>query len=132
MPLPPDRPVIFFDGVCNLCNRTVQWVLRHDRKGQFLFAALQSDAGTEAKAAAGGVESVVLWWDGGYHTASDAALGIGRLLGGPWRFFATLGSAIPKGLRDRVYRWIACNRYRWFGRRDACMMPAPELRARFL
>jgi predicted DCC family thiol-disulfide oxidoreductase YuxK len=135
MPNPP--AIILFDGVCNLCNGFVQFVIRHDVVGRFRFAALQSEAGqallrqyhlpTPAEP-----DSVVLVLDGRAATHSAAALGILHGLGGSWRWLARLGRVFPRSLRDAVYRLIARHRYRWFGRQEACWLPTPELRARFL
>lgn len=135
--LPDERPVLYFDGVCNLCNRSVQFVIRHDKKGRFLFAPLQSAAGAEIQqkleSLNGGrvPDSLVLSWKGKLRTESDAALHTAGLLGFPWNL-ASLLLLVPRFLRDLLYRWVARNRYRWFGRQDACMMPTPELKARFL
>jgi predicted DCC family thiol-disulfide oxidoreductase YuxK len=131
----PGGPVVLFDGVCNLCNGSVRFVVRHDRRGRFRFASLQSEAG-QALLRRHGLDpadlfSVVLVDGGRVTTRSDAALDVARGLGGAWRA-AGLLRAVPRPVRDRVYDWVARNRYRWFGRRDACMLPSPELRARFL
>jgi predicted DCC family thiol-disulfide oxidoreductase YuxK len=128
--------VILFDGVCNLCNASVQWVLRHDRKGIFRFAALQSEIGQQLLQQAGhhnsgALDSVVLIDGVQVFTHSDAPLEVARRLGGVW---ATLYIFrwIPRPLRDAVYRWIARNRYRWFGRQEQCLLPRPEWKERFL
>ncbi len=129
-------PVLFFDGICNLCNSAVQFVIRHDKEGRIRFASLQSEAGQIAVAAVlakeGAVPDSLIFLDkGAYYTRSDAALHVAALLDGPWkglrhlRFFSRL-------IRDAVYRLVARNRYRLFGKRDACMMPAPALKSRFL
>ena len=130
-----DHPVILFDGVCNLCNGFVQFVIAHDPSARFHFASLQSDA---AAALLNGrptnrpiPDSIVLVEDGRLFTESSAALRIARALGLPWSLTYAL-IAVPKPLRDAVYAWVARNRYRWFGKRDVCMMPTPELRGRFL
>lgn len=135
--MPHALAIILFDGVCNLCNGFVQFVIRHDAAGRFRFAALQSEAGqallrqhqlpTPAEP-----DSVVLVTDGRAYTHSAAALGILQGLGGGWRQLGRLGQVFPRFLRDAVYRLIARYRYRWFGRQDACWLPTPELRARFL
>lgn len=131
-----ERPVLYFDGVCNLCNRSVQFVIRHDRKKRFLFAALQSPAGQQIqekiKEERGKVpDSLVLSWKGKIYTESDAALHAARLLGGFTGLLAVF-LVLPRFIRDPLYRFIARNRYRWFGRKDACMVPTPELKSRFL
>lgn len=128
-------PVLFFDGVCNLCNASVQWVLRHDRRGQFRFAALQSELGRQVLAQhginAGALDTVVLLAEGRVYTRSDAALELLRRLGGPWAGLSIL-RRLPRPLRDAVYNWIARNRYRWFGRQESCWLPRPEWKSRFL
>ena len=128
-------PVLLFDGVCNLCNASVQWVLDHDPKGIFYFAALQSPTG-EALLQAHGLSSgqfdtVVLVDGDRLFTRSDAALEICRRLGGWWSLLSIF-YVVPRALRNAIYNWIARNRYRWFGKREACMMPRPEWRHRFL
>lgn len=128
-------PVILFDGVCNLCNASVQWVLQRDRAGQFRFAALQSETGQHLLAAHGldqaSFDTVVLADGDRIFTRSDAALEIARRLGGPWSWLAVL-RWIPRRLRDAVYNWVARNRYRWFGRQEACLLPRPEWKERFV
>src|ERR1044071_9512920 len=128
-------PLILFDGACNLCNASVAWVVEHDHHGLFRFASLQSAAGKAALAAANGEavlpDSMVLIDEAGVHTRSEAAIRIASRLNFPWRL-ARGGKLLPKPLRDWAYDAIARNRYRWFGRRELCPAPAPELRARFL
>ncbi len=127
--------IVVFDGVCNLCNGVVQLIIRHDPDGYFQFASLQSDAGKTLLESHGinilQPESVVLVRDGRVFTMSDAALEITRDMGAPFSWIYPL-IVLPKGLRDWVYKIVARNRYRWFGRRDACMMPTPDLKRRFL
>jgi len=131
----PPSEVILFDGVCNLCNGFVQFVIERDPHARFKFAALQSAA---AAALLNGhrkleplPDSIVLVEDGHLYAQSTAALRVARGLGLPWSL-AYAFVIVPKPLRDVVYAWVARNRYQWFGRRDACMVPTPELRARFL
>ncbi|HEV2733553.1 MAG TPA: thiol-disulfide oxidoreductase DCC family protein [Longimicrobiaceae bacterium] len=127
--------VVLFDGVCNLCNGSVQFIVRHDPAGRFRFASLQSEAGRALLRRHGldpeDLFSVILVEDGRAHSRSDAALRIAGGLSGGWRAAGGL-RVVPRPLRDLVYGWVARNRYRWFGRRDACMIPTPELRGRFL
>jgi predicted DCC family thiol-disulfide oxidoreductase YuxK len=124
--------VLYFDGVCNLCNASVQWIIRRDKKEQFLFAPLQSERGEAAQKEAGQkLDSIILQHEGKLMTRSDAALKIAGLLGAPWSWLTML-RIFPAGLRNTVYDWIARNRYRWFGKKDACMLPTPALRSRFL
>ncbi|MFN0014934.1 MAG: thiol-disulfide oxidoreductase DCC family protein [Saprospiraceae bacterium] len=128
-------PILLFDGVCNLCNTSVQWVLKRDRRGLFRFAALQSEAGKALLASSGlsseHYDSAVLLIDGQALTRSDAALGVLRWLGAPWSWLAVL-IWLPRGWRDTVYEWVARNRYRWFGRQEKCLLPRPEWKQRFL
>ncbi len=132
------RPVILFDGVCNLCNSAVQWVIERDQDRRFYFASLQSEAARrELERVLGQDEiaalpdSIVLLDSDGVHTRSAAALRIARGLGGPFALLR-LGVVLPRPIRDAIYDLIARNRYRWFGRRDTCMTPTPDIAARFL
>lgn len=132
-----EHPVILFDGVCNLCNGAVQFVIERDPKGRFRFASLQSDAGGELlrthglKVPEGDPESIVLIEGGKAYECSSAALKIARgLSGGWWLLYAFM--IVPSFIRDLVYRWIAANRYRWFGKSEECWVPTAELRTRFL
>ncbi len=131
-----DHPVLVFDGVCNLCNRAVQYVIKRDKKKRFLFAALQSAAGrriAEGLLKSGGraADSVILYYRGKYYIKSGAVLKTAWLLGGFSRLLAA-GLLLPPFLRNIVYDWVAAGRYRWFGRSEACMVPAPGLKDRFL
>jgi len=129
--------ILLFDGVCNLCNTTVNFILDRDPTGYFRFAALQSDAGARAlracgrEAVAGDPGSVILIEDGRVHERSDAMLRVVRHLSGAWPLLSVF-LLVPRPVRDTVYRWIARNRYRWFGRSEQCRIPTPELRERFL
>ena len=129
-------PVILFDGVCNLCNGFVQFVIARDPAGRFSFGALQSAAAQRLLAAmpapaAPLPDSVILVEDGRLWMRSDAALLVARRLTFPWAL-AYAFIVVPRPLRDWVYDWVARNRYRWFGKRDVCMVPTPALRSRFL
>jgi predicted DCC family thiol-disulfide oxidoreductase YuxK len=130
-----EHDVILFDGVCNLCNGWVRFVIRRDRGHHYRFAPLQSSVARRILAAAGvdpeALDSVVLVEGGRAYTRSDAALRILRRLGRGWPALALL-RVVPRFVRDIVYDWIAAHRYRWFGRQAVCMVPTPELRARFL
>jgi predicted DCC family thiol-disulfide oxidoreductase YuxK len=129
------HPVVLFDGVCNLCNATVRFVVARDPAARFRFAPLQSAAGGSLLARSGlaprGLDSVVLVDGGRAWQRSDAAIRIAAGLGGAWRL-ALAFLVVPRPLRDALYDFIARNRYRWFGRHDACPVPTPEQRARFL
>ena len=125
---------ILFDGVCNLCNGFVQFVIPRDPTGRFSFASLQSPAAARLLADCAPAplpDSIVLYDDGVLYTESAAVLRIARGLRFPWN----LGYAfiiVPRPVRDWAYRIVARNRYRWFGKRDVCMVPTPDLRRRFL
>ena len=128
-------PIVFFDGVCNLCNGAVNFLLDHDHQGRLRFAPLQGttfEALRSENPGLAGLDSLVLADGEGLHVRSTAALGLCRYLGWPWRWLGPLGLLVPRPLRDWVYDRVARNRYSWFGRRDACRVPTPALRARFL
>jgi predicted DCC family thiol-disulfide oxidoreductase YuxK len=129
------KATILFDGVCNLCNGFVQFVIARDPGAHFRFAALSSPAAERLLAEAGVTlpipDTIVLLENGAVFYRSDAALRVARGLTFPWPLAYGL-VAVPRFIRDRVYDFIAARRYRWFGRRDACMIPTPDLRARFL
>ncbi len=132
----PAQPVLYFDGVCNLCNGAVQFVIRHDRKKQFMFASLQSASGSEAQEAIKKVygmvpDSIILFYNNTYYTKSTAIIRTGMLLGGLYTLMGIL-LAVPKLIRDAVYNGVAKKRYKWFGKKDECMIPTPELKSRFL
>ncbi len=127
--------VILFDGVCNLCNGSVQFIIARDPAAQFRFAPLDSPAARrligESGVSSPLPDSMVLVEQGRLYTRSDAALRITRRLRFPWPLLYAV-VILPRRLRNALYDLIARNRYRWFGKRDACMVPTPELRARFL
>ena len=127
--------LVLFDGVCNMCNGFVQFVIARDPDGCFQFGALQSSAARrvlDLHDRRGAVpETLVLIEDGDVFTASTAALRVARRLPFPWRL-AAIFLATPRPLRDWIYGAIARRRYRWFGKRDHCMVPAPEIRSRFI
>lgn len=135
MPTPRTHAIVLFDGVCNLCNTSVNYIIDHDTDGYFKVASLQSDAAQALLAdyalPADYLDSLVLVEDGEVYMRSTAALRIARRLDGAVRLL-TIFLAIPEPLRDIVYAWIARNRYRWFGKRDTCRLPTPELQERFL
>ena len=130
-----NEPIILFDGVCNLCNGAVNFVIRRDKKGQIKFAPLQSAVGMEIMAAYGlepGVMETFLFIENGkVYNRSTAALRVCRHLKGLWPL--CYGAIIvPRFIRDGIYKWIARNRYKWFGQKDQCMIPTPDVKARFL
>ncbi|MCX5692059.1 MAG: DCC1-like thiol-disulfide oxidoreductase family protein [Planctomycetota bacterium] len=122
--------------MCTLCERSVQFIIRHDESGKIRFAAQQSAAAKGLLNRVGLTgplpDSVLLVMNGRVLSESDAAIGIGRLLGGRWRVLANAAGLLPRVVRDGLYRMIAKRRYRWFGRRETCLMPTEALRARFL
>ncbi|MEM9984506.1 MAG: thiol-disulfide oxidoreductase DCC family protein [Bacteroidota bacterium] len=130
-----DYPVVIFDGVCNLCNASVDFIIRQDKKGKIKVTANQHDAGQQILLENGlrpeQVETLYLLENGKLYDRSTAALGIARQLGFPWSL-AYVFIVIPKPIRDGVYRWIARNRYRWFGKKDSCRLPTAEERAYFI
>lgn len=127
--------LVMFDGVCNLCNGFVQFVIRRDPAGRFRFASLQSDF-ARAQMKAHGLDpdalySVIVIDGGRVYQRSSAALRVTRYLPGLWRA-SRIFLAVPVFIRDGVYNFIAAARYRWFGRKDECMIPDPALKSRFL
>ena len=127
--------IILFDGVCNLCNNSVQFIIKRDKKKQFRFASLQGKFGQEFlkknNLPADTFNSFILLEDEKIYTRSTGALRMLKHLGGGWSLFYAF-IILPKFIRDGVYNWIARNRYKWFGKKDACMIPTPELKERFL
>ena len=134
-PAHDDDAIIVFDGVCVLCNGWVRFLLRHDRNGRYRFAAMQSEPGRALLAAYGldpnDPSSLLLVEGGRAYADTDAIRRVLAGLGGAWRI-AQLIVLIPRALRDPLYRHAARNRYRWFGRRDACPLPSADDRERFL
>ena len=128
-------PVILFDGVCNLCNSSVQFVIARDAKGLFCFAPLQGNYAQQQLKNSGGANfdqsSVVLVAGGRIFNRSEAVLRIARQLPWPWPLLYGF-MVVPRVLRDGVYNLLARNRYRLFGKREQCMIPTPELKARFI
>lgn len=130
----PDGPIVLFDGVCNLCNWAVQFIMDRDREGAFKFASLQSRTAQRLLSDAReleGIDSVVLVEGGRCYVESSAALRIARRLWGPWKVLYVF-IVLPRFLRDAGYRFIAKRRYQWFGKRDQCRVPTPEERGRLL
>ena len=135
------NPIILYDGVCGLCNRLVQFLLKHDREGRLRFAALQSDFAEKVLRRHGfdpkdlDTVHVVENYDQPDERVlqrSDAILRAGRELGGLWGASSSISRVVPRPLRDLVYRLVATNRYRMFGKFDSCMLPDPNQRSRFL
>ena len=130
-----EHPVILFDGVCNLCNASVQFIINRDPKAKFRFTSLQSDAGQSLlkkfRLANQALYSVMLVRNGNVFDRSRAALEIARGLSGLWPLMYAF-IIVPPFLRNFVYDWISRNRYKWFGVRQECMMPTPDMKARFI
>jgi predicted DCC family thiol-disulfide oxidoreductase YuxK len=130
-----DKKIILFDGVCNLCSRSVQFILKRDRKNQFLFASLQGNTGQEYlqkfHLPASELNSFILVEGDRFYNRSAATLRVARLLGGGWSLLYAF-MILPRFIRDGVYNFIARNRYRWFGKKEECWVPTPELKAKFL
>ncbi len=128
------KPVIFFDDVCVMCNGFVNLLLRVDRRQQFLFAPLGGETARKLLPPLPDDPSkwsMVYVDESGIHDQSDASLQVYRRLGGPW-WLLSLARLIPRAIRNPIYRVIARNRYRWFGKRDTCRLPTAEEKARFL
>jgi predicted DCC family thiol-disulfide oxidoreductase YuxK len=123
--------VVFFDGVCNLCNWFVRFVTRRDSAGKFVFAAIESGTAARLLGKVTSGDSVVLVENGRTYRNSTAVLRIAKNLHFPWPVLYVL-IAVPEPLRDWAYRLVARNRYRWFGRKASCAAPEPKLRTRFL
>lgn len=138
----PQR-LLLFDGVCNLCDRSVQFVIRHDRKGKFKFASLQSAYAEQILKKYPEITpfnktgnnpdwgSIVFILNGKAYTRSAAVLKVMEELGFPWKIAAVF-YILPAGFRDALYNFIAKNRYQWYGKKDSCIIPTPELRDRFM
>ncbi|WP_299521769.1 thiol-disulfide oxidoreductase DCC family protein [Winogradskyella sp.] len=135
--IPKNKQLILFDGVCNLCNSSVLYVIRRDKSNTFLFAPLQSKIGTEIINAFNidteETDSIILFnpKERKIYHKSSAALRIAKLLGFPTNLLVVF-FIIPTFLRNLVYDFVARNRYKWFGRKDSCMIPTPELQAKFM
>jgi len=139
--MPSSNPIILYDGVCGLCNRLVQFLLKHDTDGRLHFASLQSDFAEKVLGRHGidpkdlDTVHVVENYDQPNERVlqrSDAILRAGRELGGVWGASSSIAKVVPRAVRDLVYRLVATNRYRVFGKYDTCMLPDPSQRSRFL
>jgi predicted DCC family thiol-disulfide oxidoreductase YuxK len=134
--IPRDKKIILFDGVCNLCDSAVQMIIKHDAKDVFRFVALQSDLGQKIIQHLGidaqKIDSIILYQPGfAYYYKSEAALEIAKNLGGVF-YFAILFSILPTSFNNYIYDYIAKNRYKWYGKKEACMIPTKEMKAKFL
>jgi predicted DCC family thiol-disulfide oxidoreductase YuxK len=132
-PKKPDK-IVFFDGVCNLCNNSVKFILKRDTNRKLLFSSIQGDYFREhfsRNAKIQGIDSIIFYENGQLWSKSDAALRICLYLRRCWPLLYLL-KIIPVFFRDKIYDYIAKNRYRWFGKRDACMVPDKNIQSRFL
>ena len=133
--IPRGKKVILFDGVCNVCDGFVQFILKRDKKGIFYFASLQSDIAQQLLAKhqiqTKALSTVILIDGDKYYTHSDVPLVVGRELGGICQLMYPF-RIIPKKIRNTFYDWFAKNRYRFFGKKEVCMLPQPEWHSRFL
>jgi len=128
--------IILYDGVCNLCDGAIRFVLPRDKAGEFRYAALQSDyaksiLARHAIAESEALESLILIENDRPYLYSSGVLRIARSLPFPWSL-AAIFLVVPRFVRDGIYRWVARNRYRWFGKQESCLLPKPEWRDRFL
>ena len=134
--LPKNKKIILFDGVCNLCNNSVIKIIKYDTKNIFLFTALRSDKGKETINLLGidisKIDSIILYEPGiSYEIKSTAALKIMQDFTGIWKL-STVLLLLPEGFRNSIYDYIAKNRYKWFGKKETCMIPTPKLKIKFL
>lgn len=134
--IPKGKKIILFDGVCNLCNSSVNRVIKWDKKNTFLFASLQSNYGKslldKLEIDTALTDSIILYEPGvSYEIKSTAILKIANDLGGFWKLMNVF-FLLPSSFRDPIYDYIAKNRYKWYGKKDSCMIPTPELKAKFL
>jgi predicted DCC family thiol-disulfide oxidoreductase YuxK len=134
--IPENKKLVLFDGICNLCNSAVLTIIKHDKKNVFLFAALDSDTGKKVtqhlNIDVNKIDSIILYEPNvSYEIKSTAALKIAQDFGGIW-WLTQLFFVIPESIRNYVYDFIARNRYKWFGKKDQCMLPNTELKAKFI
>lgn len=132
-----NKKIILFDGVCNLCNGAIQYVIKRDKKDVFRYAALQSEIGQELVKERGidtsKVDSIIVIEPGiAYYTKAGAALKITREFGGAWSLLSLISHILPVTIQNAIYDLVAKNRYKWFGKKESCMIPTPELKAKFL
>jgi predicted DCC family thiol-disulfide oxidoreductase YuxK len=134
-PFADDKPIVIFDGLCVLCSTSAAFVLRRDKAGVFRLLAAQSPLGTALYSHYGldprDYETMILLADGAAVFKSEAAIRIAKGLGLPWSL-AVVFRVVPLALRDRIYAWVARNRFKWFGKRDSCFLPDPRHADRFL
>lgn len=134
--LPKDKKLILFDGVCNLCDATVQFIIKHDKQDVFRFVALQSELGQEIVKYIGvdtsKTDSIILYEPGrAYYYKAEAAIRIAKELGGIYSLVGIF-SVLPNWFSNKIYDYVARNRYKWYGKKEQCMIPTPEMKAKFL
>jgi predicted DCC family thiol-disulfide oxidoreductase YuxK len=134
--IPKDKKIILYDGVCNLCDSAVQRIIKHDTKDVFRFVALQSDLGQKIIKHLGidtqKTDSIILYQPGfAYYYKSEAALEIAKNLSGLF-YFAAIFSIFPIAFNNYIYDYIAKNRYKWYGKKETCLIPTKELQGKFL
>lgn len=135
--LPKNKKIILFDGICNLCNSAVQFIIKHDKKDIFRFVALQSELGIEICKKIGisfsKMDSIILYdpYGGAYFYKSSAAIEIAKNFGGFWKLIS-ICRIVPIFMSDYIYDYIAKNRYNWYGKKESCMIPTLEMKAKFL
>ncbi|CAM4377532.1 thiol-disulfide oxidoreductase DCC family protein [Paenibacillus xylanexedens] len=129
------HPIVLVDGVCHFCQGLTKWIIKRDPEGKYHFASLQSDVAKELLAkgnlSTDSMDTFVLIENGKYFTRSTAALRLAKGLKFPYPLLYVF-IIVPKFIRNAVYNWVARNRYRWFGKDEACMLPTPEIKDRFL
>lgn len=127
--------IVLFDGVCNFCNHSIQFIIKRDKKSYFKFGALQSEEGRallqKHNLSPEILDTIVLIENGKAYTYSTAPLRIVRKLNSLWPLFYVF-ILVPPFIRNPIYKWISRNRYKWFGKQESCLMPTPEIRSRFL
>ncbi|MDP5198926.1 thiol-disulfide oxidoreductase DCC family protein [Flavobacterium sp. DG2-3] len=131
-----NKKIILFDGVCNLCSSAVQFIIKHDKKDIFRFVALQSELGISICKHLGisfsKMDSIILYNPGtAYFYKSSAVIEIAKNFGGLWKL-TPIFRIVPIFISDRIYDYVAKNRYNWYGKKESCMIPTPELKAKFL
>ncbi len=134
--IPKNKQLLLFDGVCNFCNSSVLKVIKHDTNNVFLFASLQSEIGQQVvnhfSIDTTKVDSIILVSsDNEFHIKSTAGLKVISQFGGLWKLLLIFW-IVPTPVRDAVYNYIAKNRYKWFGKKESCMIPSPEIKAKFI
>jgi len=129
-----DHPVLFYDGICVLCNSIVLWIIRRDKEQRFLYATLQQDIGqivNEHVAYDESEDSVILLHKGQYYTRANAAIEVARILGFPYSLLC-FGKVLPQSILDLIYKYIAAHRYQWFGKDETCLHPSDDIKSRLL